>query len=290
MITNMKIKNWGRAVLHFLYPKRCAACGTILPNEEHMLCLSCEKEFHRDKMLLCLDCNREQPACRCPPREMPKSGPDVFLHVIAYPCATARRVLPKLKKHCTKEEIYFCAEEMATVLQNEIPIERLRREQYLVTFVPRRPQNVRVYGYDHARLLAKRIAELLGLPCLSLLSHKGGTQEQKLLSAAKRRRNAFASFELRSKAVKEIHDRKLIIVDDVITTGSSMFACTKHLRNAGATFVISLTFAKTISANRYATALQYLPAQQIAQRRHLSMPDYDAENKNFPKQKNKTDA
>lgn len=258
MITNMKIKNWGRAVLHFLYPKRCVACGTILPNEEHMLCLSCEKEFHRDKMLLCLDCNREQPACRCPPREMPKSGPDVFLHVIAYPCATARRVLPKLKKHCTKEEIYFCAEEMATVLQNEIPIERLRREQYLVTFVPRRPQNVRVYGYDHARLLAKRIADLLGLPCLSLLSHKGGTQEQKLLSAAKRRRNAFASF-------------------------------TKHLRNAGATFVISLTFAKTISANRYATALQYLPAQQIAQRRHLSMPDYDAENLNSPKQKNKTD-
>jgi predicted amidophosphoribosyltransferase len=100
-----------------------------------------------------------------------------------------------------------------------------------VTWVPGRPAGIRERGFDHAALLAAGVARELGLPACSLLRRRRAVSDQSELSAADRRinlENAFAA---------EACTGGIVLVDDLLTTGSTAEACARALREAGAAFV-----------------------------------------------------
>lgn len=91
-------------------------------------------------------------------------------------------------------------------------------------------------GVDHAELIARHLAASVGLPCRRLLRRVGSTQQTGHGAAARRRGPAFV-------ASQSCAGQSVVVVDDVVTTGSTMASACAALLQAGAAHVSGLTVA-----------------------------------------------
>ena len=97
-----------------------------------------------------------------------------------------------------------------------------------VTWVPGRRRDTRTRGYNHAELLGRAVAEVLGLNARALLRRRGFRPDQAGLSGADRRRNMEDAFGAHPSV------GAILLIDDLVTTGATARACTIALRRAGA--------------------------------------------------------
>ncbi len=97
-------------------------------------------------------------------------------------------------------------------------------------------------GFNQAELLARPIARRFGLKLSNHLRRKRYTQSQAGLDEQQRRNNLKDSFAVRRP--EQIAGRRILLVDDVFTTGSTLRAAAEALKNAGATYVSVLTLAR----------------------------------------------
>jgi ComF family protein len=98
-------------------------------------------------------------------------------------------------------------------------------------------------GYNQSELLARQIARRTGVPCLHALRRTRPTNVQAGLSNRERRRNVAGAFQP-DRASKALKNRNVLLVDDVMTTGSTGAACAAALKRAGAARVALLTVAR----------------------------------------------
>ena len=99
-------------------------------------------------------------------------------------------------------------------------------------------------GYDQAELVARVAAASLGLPVVpAALLRRRATARQFALDRTGRRGNVEGAFEVPTAARPAVADRWVILVDDVVTTGSTLAACGVALRAAGALAVSAVAVA-----------------------------------------------
>ena len=113
----------------------------------------------------------------------------------------------------------------------------------VVTFVPMTAKKERRRGYNQAHLLAEETAHLLNLPLRPLVLKVKESKTQHELTRAERLENLSGCFRLAEGA--EVKDLSVLVIDDVITTGSTLSALAKVLKRRGAAKVYGLTFAAT---------------------------------------------
>lgn len=108
-----------------------------------------------------------------------------------------------------------------------------------VTFVPATKAAVRHRGFDHAELVACEVAGRIGIPCTPALD-RPRTRDQRTLTGRERIANLGGRFHATGSA----EGARLLLVDDVFTTGSTLCAAADALVDAGAAAVFGLTFAR----------------------------------------------
>lgn len=111
-----------------------------------------------------------------------------------------------------------------------------------VTAVPLHPGRQSERGYNQADLLARSCARALGVPFMSLLVRKRATQQQARLGTQHRHGNSVAAFGLSATAPRVLPLR-ILLVDDVLTTGNTALACRRELLAAGSEHVYTATVA-----------------------------------------------
>jgi ComF family protein len=112
----------------------------------------------------------------------------------------------------------------------------------LVIPVPLHPSRLAERGFNQAALLARPMARALGVPFLACgLDRTRDTARQATLDRALRLENVAAAFVAR--APKKVSARKILLVDDVRTTGATLRACAAALRKAGASRVYDTALA-----------------------------------------------
>ena len=113
-----------------------------------------------------------------------------------------------------------------------------------VTWVPVSPRRLRQRGYDQARLLAEEAARVLEVPALPLLSKGRNTEAQSGLDGdAARRANVLGVYE--AVDPERISGHRILLVDDICTTGATLAECARVLREAGAADVVCAAAALT---------------------------------------------
>ncbi|HEV2448644.1 MAG TPA: ComF family protein, partial [Candidatus Sulfopaludibacter sp.] len=98
-------------------------------------------------------------------------------------------------------------------------------------------------GFNQSELLARVVARRTGIAAVSALRRIRATEAQAGLSNAGRRRNVAAAFGARRRA-GALAGRRILLIDDVMTTGSTAAACARALKRAGAARVALLTVAR----------------------------------------------
>lgn len=231
-------------------PPKCAGCGVRFDifenNNIEALCDECRTEWERAKMSLCRGCGRESVSCICKGRFLKdvrilsvlkfgeRSTPDKFIYL--------------LKRKDLTRIVNFAAEELVKRLRRDEELMAADYSDAIITSVPRNIKTLRQYGFDHAESVAEQVAELMDLRYEKLLKRKFGGRPQKKMSEKKRLQNVKGRF----KGVDgtDISGAKIILIDDVMTTGATASECVKILKSNGAAEVILLTLARTESKRK----------------------------------------
>ena len=132
---------------------------------------------------------------------------------------------------------------IGSLVAQTVPPAWIRRRPVVVP-VPASPKALRRRGFDHGLELAESVAERLGLPCEPLLD-RPRAKDQRDLTGAQRASNMQGRFKIATAiACARQPPRAVLLVDDVCTTGSTLFAAADALRLWGAKEVFAATFAR----------------------------------------------
>ncbi|HVX30152.1 MAG TPA: ComF family protein [Nitrolancea sp.] len=133
---------------------------------------------------------------------------------------------------------------------SELLIEAIERTEFeagdgwdRIAYVPLHPRRRRQRGFDQSRLLAERLAERIGVPWTAGLVRSVDTPSQVGQGAIERRLNVRDAFAWTGERLDGL---RLLIVDDVFTTGATMIAASQPLIHAGAERVDGLAVAREI--------------------------------------------
>lgn len=219
------------------FVRRCFSCGEVLANDD-LFCDKCRLEWDKLTRVPCKTCGKKQRECACVPTKM-RTEVTRGIHLVLFDDELARRVIYATKRRMTNTLCHFLARSLSRVIRDEID----DLSDFAITYAPRKPKSVREYGFDQAELLADAIAEELSLPMIDLFCHAHVSKLQKNLGASERAENAKKSYFLRGDA--HAPTKKLMIVDDVITTGSTMASLAALAKTLGFEEIVVVTIAGT---------------------------------------------
>lgn len=102
--------------------------------------------------------------------------------------------------------------------------------------------------FNQSALIAQSLGRLVGKPvdCLALVRMRATPSQGDMPSAAARRRNVEGAFRVLSGRAARLRGKSVLLIDDVFTTGSTIEACARALKRAGAARVFVLTLARVV--------------------------------------------
>lgn len=137
------------------------------------------------------------------------------------------------------------AAELATVMRSAPWVEPALEQADRVLPMPLARERLAERGYNQALLLARHLAPRK--TDATLLLRTRHTPAQRELTRAERLRNVRGAFAVDPMRAHELRDQRVVLVDDVMTTGASLHAAAQALRQAGVAHVTALVFARTPS-------------------------------------------
>jgi len=197
-------------LLHLLFPPRCILCGKLLQDSETDLCRCCREE------------TPEYPAGKRKPQFL-----DSFVAVWYYE-ENPRRSLLRYKFGGRQSYADAYGRLLAMRLLREYP------EGFdCLTWVPVSRLRRITRGYDQVELLAKATARELGWEAVSTLDKfRHNRQQSGITGAAQRRANVLGVYRIRDP--ETVQGKRILLLDDILTTGATAGECARVLLTAGA--------------------------------------------------------
>ena len=223
------------SLINFLLPNRCPGCDTF-PTAGERLCPACEESallLHDD---YCHFCGKVFCICKRTTRHYDRVV--VCSRYTDEPDDAAVRAVWALKNSYNTNFAYFAAGIIAERLKNSADYGSCD----LITAVPIHRSKRRIRGYNQAEVIARALSRELGLPCRDDLLWKESSQTaQHSLSAVEREKNV-SSFH---SSHADLTGKRILLVDDVLTTGATLDRCAALLKMDGAAFVCAAAAATT---------------------------------------------
>ncbi len=224
-------------IITLIYPSRCPVCDRPVRPSTEKICLPCLKSLKAarfpycekcgkkvsDGVRICHDCsNLEHSFARC------RS---------AFEYGTVRNALYRFKYFGRREYAQVFAEMTARILGDYIA----GAKPDAIAFVPLSAGKENKRGYNQARDYACELSKVLGIPLLTdSLRRVRNTIPLKLLSPSARRKNLKNAFKSGQNVVKSL---RILLIDDIYTTGATMDECSRVLLDAGAETVYCIALA-----------------------------------------------
>jgi len=229
-------------LLSLVYPAACANCSAAVARES-WLCAVCEGKLTRIVPPFCSKCSEqfsgaiegEFTCANCADREL-----EFDAAVAAYRSRSiVRRVMHDFKYGHEIHLQHLLAQWLADATDDP----RIRGRQFhAIVPVPLHPARERERGFNQARLIAVLLGRKLSIPVREALTRVRYTTTQTALDRAERIDNLRGAFHPRDTA--NAAGLRVLLVDDVLTTGSTLSECARVLKAAGALSVHAVTAAR----------------------------------------------
>ncbi|MBR2290259.1 MAG: ComF family protein [Clostridia bacterium] len=209
--------NW---ILNTLFPERCVYCR----KEGKIICKDClEKISHRYLFQKVYD--------------------DWFDYVF---CGSFYKGVMRAKIHSFKfhQRAYLYKYFIEACLYSP-KMKKFLKGYDLIAYVPMHYKKEQKRGYNQAKLLAEELGRKLDIPVMECLEKKVENKTQSSLSEAERSKNVEKVYSFKND--RDIQGKNMILVDDILTTGATIRACSKILKQNGAGKVCAFAIAKTES-------------------------------------------
>ena len=207
-------------LLKLLFPPKCMLCGSLLGEEEE----------------ICDRCRRRILLNTAPPRVGKRSFFDKAAAGLWYE-KEVRKAVQGLKYREKQQYARPLARVMAYAVRH-----KLEEDIDLVTFVPTNAATLRERGYNQAELLARELAKMLDKPCLPTLEKVRETRPMHGLRPEERRANVLGAYRLCCPETA-VAGKRVLVADDILTTGSTLSECGRMLKTAGASRVLCVCAA-----------------------------------------------
>lgn len=238
------VRTLAEGLTQLLFPGVCWVCGRPVPSSPHRFCRACHHDLTTDPQPTCPRCAED-----VGPFANVRDGCTVCRHTPFYFESVLRLgryrgtiwedVIPRLK--------YWIAEGLAEVL-GELWAEHAEarlRDVGADVIIPVPLHWLRRWrrGYNQSAVLAQALADRLGLPCRPRwLRRIRATPSQTSQTPANRKTNVKGAFQTRAEST--LRGKAVLLVDDVMTTGSTANEAARALRAAGAARVVVAVLAR----------------------------------------------
>ena len=199
-------------ILAFFFPPRCLLCGRPAPVDADFLLADCAaRPAERVYRLLALRVGRDRYTleCRAPRRYREPFRPPTCGYHLPGDTTLAQPPAGQMAWILDEAQAYDC-----------------------IVPVPISAERLRARGYDQSLLLAEALADKTGLPCRSLLRKVRDNRTQHRLTAKERAENVRGAY-----ACEDAAGLRVLLVDDIVTTGATARECAVQLYRAGAASV-----------------------------------------------------
>ena len=226
----MRFKEFLRRTLFYISVPECVCCKEKLDVDDFALCKSCLKKYYYHKTRTCSVCFKPYGECVCVNELLRKGGikrlSKCYRYVTNEDSLPSNSVIYSLKRDNRRDVLSFLTKELSASIRCGIP----SYKELYITNVARRKGTIVKYGFDHTALLARAVAKELEIPYIKALKSCAKKSQKKL---SHRQRSENARFKVISP--KRVENKSFLLIDDIVTTGSSMIAAASALKNAGAT-------------------------------------------------------
>ena len=209
-------------VLDLLFPPKCVFCGKVLDTGEDGLCARCQREL---------------PWLTDGEAELTGE----FFSLCAAPLRYQDKVRDSVRRYKFKGRRGY--HKLYGRLVAQCVHDHLAGRYDLITWVPLSPQRKKERGYDQAFLLASAAALELGEVAVETLRKERNTDPQSgLTEDAQRRANVLGAYTPVDPEL--VAGKRVLLIDDVVTTGSTLSECARMLRTMGAEDVVCTALAR----------------------------------------------
>ena len=209
------------------FTKRCNMCGEVVCFDE-TLCDDC-RSLPEIVEPVCFKCGCFKADCRCK-KNQKETEYKAVVAPFYYEGSVSRAIL-NMKMNGMPKLVDFQGKCIANAVKKHY--ENIDFD--FVTFVPMRREDKANRGYNQAELLANIVASECGIPLKDILVKKRKTQMQKRQKAKERFANMYNAFDVKDNA--DILNKKILLIDDVKTTGATLTSVALTLKAYGASSV-----------------------------------------------------
>lgn len=229
--------------MDILYPRQCVGCGESSPATFRYICWDCWSDAVRveapfcalcgdpvagavDHEFICYSCSAEKPAFDA-----------------ARSAARYDGVVGEALRQLKYERALWLAPDLVELLHRCLEAEYSEQRFDLIVPVPLYHVRRRERGYNQSAVLACELSRRMGCPAPpGMLRRIRPTVTQTNLTAADRLSNVSAAFQYRKR--EWLVGQRILLVDDIMTTGATVNACAKALKEGGAESVHAITVAR----------------------------------------------
>lgn len=222
-------------ILDLIFPPRCVSCGKL----GHYFCQTCIEEISYFSPQLCPYCHKQSPFGFTHSNCRKVYGLD-GLFVLGHYIGPLKRLVKKVKY----QGVWRGLPEIASIVASSY---HYKFKFNYLTPVPLSKSRESSRGFNQATILAKSLQEKLGEAVLlaDILTRTRNTKPQFELKFSERKQNVLNAFALKENvAAGKILGESFCLVDDVATTGSTLFECTRVLKRHSAAKVYAITIAR----------------------------------------------
>lgn len=216
----------------------CIVCGNEVPQgQKFPLCEECEKDFPFNNGKICVRCGSpmDNEAYFCLECQNNIKSFDFARSSLKYE-DKVRKLILDMKFHNNRWiEKYFARLLADTYKENKMDAE-------VIVPVPISKEREAERGFNQSYLIAKHLAKILNLPLENNAIVKVKNNERQMrLTVQERRKNVVGAYKIMDRAA--VKGKKVVVIDDILTTGSTMSEVARQLKIAGASAVYGLVVA-----------------------------------------------